>query len=376
MMRKFALLLFLCGIALLGASQQVTLSVLSDDDEGISQKLSSYLSFDLGNWQVDNITFAKFSQEQDGLAEYYQRNYLRNKLVLRRDLQAGYLRLFGSAEFAPADNVPSHLAGMPGTYQLDSGLGLGADVRYRLGVVELDATLNYNIRDYSGDDEFSEYNLRNHATLTLVKSDTWKPFVQLDMYDDLNEEEYYDYYTAGAGLQALHYLGRPHVLRQQLLIGTSDRYDDIPLMQDYTARLSTKLHPDWMLVQKLQLQSWYDTENSELLLGNSFVESIAQRTIALDNNRISRVRAAVKHSFYNEETILKANLQYHLWQLVFFGEYKYYVGDFTVNDQAMIGQVSGLLLGDTLRISYELQNYLRSSAADRLVHGVSIAWRY
>jgi hypothetical protein len=196
------------------------------------------------------------------------------------------------------------------------------------------------------------------------------------MYDDLNEEEYYDYYTAGAGLQALHYLGRPHVLCQQLLIGTSDRYDDIPLMQDYTARLSTKLHPDWMLVQKLQLQSWYDTENSELLLGNSFVESIAQRTIALDNNRISRVRAAVKHSFYNEETILKANLQYHLWKLVFFVEYKYYVGDFTVNDQAMIGQISGLLLGDTLRISYELQNYLRSSAADRLVHGVSIAWRY
>ncbi len=375
-MRQSFLFSILFGMLSLSALQQISVSVVSDNQEGFSSRMTSYITQKFGQWQIDNITFAKFSEETETLEETYLRNYLRNKLSLTRTLSGGMVQFFGSVQLSPADNFPSHVGGVNGEYLLENGWGLGANIHYQVGNLLMDANLRYNIRDYSGDEDITEFDTRNNVTLTWMQSDTWMPVIALEHFDDLNEEDVFNYYTAGAGIQTMHYFGRPHIWQQQLILGQSDRYDDVPYFVHYTTRFSTKLHPDWMLVQKLDIQNWYDTENNEMLLGKSFGESIVQRTISTEGNRINRIRLAAKHCFYDEETLLKANMQYNLWQLVFFAEYNYYLGNVSVNDMGISGELGGFLLHDSLRIGYRYDVLLRDTVKDRLTHGISLAYRY
>ncbi|MDP8210126.1 MAG: hypothetical protein P9M05_04900 [Candidatus Stygibacter australis] len=334
-MKRITLLIFICLFALLNADGQLTLSLGSDSEDGIVSRLYSYITADAGNWSFYNSTQIKYSEVQDNIATYYQESIARNILHAWQIKENWALDLYLGLGISPQDDHLTEISGINGLYQYDNSLSLGGNYNYDNRKLYFDLKADYISTAYdkhSGREQSSK-SIRENDLLWEIAAGHWLSQDLLltanwDTFNDLNENEsfnYSSYYLQGEYEHRLNYI---HFLTQDVQIGYSNLDDELTnYIRTYT-RLSSKFAQDWTLLNILNWQGWLDDEMSEIYLGNSWYETNIRRNFSVtENNQLSFAQLGALYEFDSEVMAFNYAAQYYLNNFKLYSNGRYFLGD-------------------------------------------------
>ncbi|MCF7912509.1 MAG: hypothetical protein K9M99_08280 [Candidatus Cloacimonetes bacterium] len=334
-MKRIAILIFLCLLALLNADGQLTLSLGSDSDDGMVGRLYSYISANAGNWSFLNTTQIKYSEVQDNIASYYQESIARNFLHAWQIKENWALDLYLGLGISPEDDHLTEIPGIKGLYQYNNSLSLGGNYNYDNSRLYFDLKTDYisTAYDKHGARQQADNSIRENDLLWEIAAGYWLTqdllfTVNGDHFNDLNENESFNYscyYLQGEYEHRLNYI---HFLTQNVQIGYSDLDDELTnYIRTYT-RLSSKFAQDWTLLNIIVWQGWLDEEMSEIFLGNSWYETNIRRNFNVsDNNQLSYAQMGALYEFDSEVMAFNTSAKYYLNNLKFYASGRYFLGD-------------------------------------------------
>ncbi|GEM_PF-3205960 len=361
---RYALPILLMLIALPLLADQFSLTAEQDNNEGLLSRFYAYSDFNLGDWRLENTLTAKWTNyDKDKLKNYYLRNYARDRLQLTRTTDRWRLSVYTGGEGYYGTNVPTHLAGWDGRWDLQHGAFSGVQATAWLGPVQVDWSTDWWMQRFealadSADDTATDYNLWHEGRAQYRYSDWLKPYVSFTAFDDLNELDAYDETTVGVGNEWSGKLNYIHTLRGSVEGRWSNTFDNEPFSLLMDARLTSKFGLSWMLVNRLSLTQTFTTDEGDDEDDDSgdgsnltgFYEFIGQRTLNLVDNRFSRVQAGGRWYPGDETGYIELDALYWLGPVsLYMDAEKHFNG---ARNHRITGQLCCNLLRDHLRLGY------------------------
>ncbi len=315
-------ILISCIIAALGFplfTQQHSLTIESNEHEGILSRAYSFQSYNLNAWTLQNSFIAKWTQDSSQLEQYYLRNYARDRLTLIRTGEHLRLALHAGGEMYYGDNVPTHMSGWPGRWDIAHGMFGGVDATARMGAAQLDLRTDWwaqwfepvgTTSEATGDDEM-DTNLWSEGRFAWRFNDWIKPYTRVVAFNDLNQLDSYDQLTLAVGNEVSRKLNYIHILHGSAEAAWSNTFDDQPYSARLDARLTSQFGMSWMLTNRLSAtQAFISDDGADSGSFTGFYETLAQRVLSIEGNHLSRVQFGGRAWFGDESGYLKANLLY------------------------------------------------------------------
>lgn len=384
-MKNLIITIFILIISSLAVSSyaqsnvQTQVSFEDNENEGSSWLLNNFYSHNFENWSLNNISYFKFSETDPFYQDYYK-NYIRNRLSLSRVTDSYFISVFTAGEYYTDDNNAVSMTGYPERNEKKSGFSFGSDFGYHNDKLSSVSKFKYRGRNFEAADQNGEKtdntydaDLRVKSKLIANVSKEFKPFIEVEHYNDLNNFNRFKNTVVAVGLEQSKRINTQYNLIHSITAGFDDLETKVPFFSHYQARATAKFSQDWMFMGHLSLKSWLDEDATQLYYGNSFVDGIMQHNLSFTrDNVVNRYQLGIKHELYEDKTILKANIQYQITKVILFAEYKRYIGDYTIKNQKVYGELSTNLMSNKLRLSYGATWEKYQMDDDELTHRLAV----
>ncbi len=335
MIKSYIIIIFLFSITFLSAESQFSLVLSSDEDDGFTSRFSSYLAAEAGNWSIINTTKIKYSEFQDNIANYYQENQVKNMLHAFQVKKNWSLDLYLGLGIFPDENHLTEMTGTGGLFHLDNSLSLGGSFNYDNQKYYLDLQTDYISTAYDKFDQkkTASKNIRENDLLWEMGLGCWLSknillTMNWDHFNDLNENDNYNYssyYLQAEYSRRLNYI---HYLEQDVRIGYSDLDDELTDYIRTRTRLSSKFAQDWTILNVLVWQGWLNDEYKEIFLGNSWWEANIRKNFKVsENNQLSSAQAGWQYEFDTQIIAFGLGAKYYLNNLKIYADGRYFAGD-------------------------------------------------
>ena len=277
MKKIFFLIIVVLNTNVLLGEGQLSYEISYDENEGISHRLSSYITSLSRSWLIENITNSSFHNDDEkknntGDTQYYLLNYVRNKVIASHFSDSYLISAYLCGEYDFGKNIKTNIAGLPYQYTLENGLTTGLRASYKFSNFETDVRLDYDTKNYkyetpdSMDGHHTEVNLQGKIKSSLALSKSLKTYIEAYHYNDLNESNQFDYSRFYAGLAIDKKLNYIHYLSIDAAVGYSDIDSIFPYTLRTEARLTSKFIHEWIAVAKLCYNIWTNNDMDGIYL--------------------------------------------------------------------------------------------------------------
>lgn len=351
------------------STTQATIKYEKYKQEGSNWNFNNYYTHNFEDWSLDNISFFKFSQT-DIFENNYYKNYVRNRISISKLTDSYFISAFGSGEYYNEENFAQHLSGLNDKHKLKNGISGGVDFGYNNEYISSVSKFKYRGRNFTADEEVENENnneifdadLRLKSRLIANVSKELKPFIDIEHYNDLNSNQYYNQTIGTVGVEQSKRFNVKYNLNHSFAIGYDDFQKTLPYFSHYKGRATAKFSQDWMFYGKISLKSWLDKDFKKFYYGNSFIEGVAQQNLSFSrDNIVNRWQFGAKYELYENELMLKSNIQYKINRIILFAEYKKYIGSYNLKRQRIYADLSTMFFQNKMKLSYgiDLEKYKR-----------------
>lgn len=383
-MKKLLIIsLFILATCLLSAAAQMAFEVKSTEDDGMINRLSSYIHINSGDWTFVNTTKIKHSEYQNNIDNYYQESYVRNLLqsYLIKDNYTFNLQL--GLGLSPSDNHKVLPQGVDLLLEQKNTYDIGGGFLYDNGKLYFDLNVEHYSADYDQYelDEISGEKITESDLIANAKAGYWLSsdlliYAAANHFNDLNDISDYNYTESSLNLQYKKRLSYAQYLQQEIAIGNSDLDDNLQNFLRTNTRLSTRFAPDWTLLNILEYELWLDDEN-EMYIGNSWLNSIIRRNLKLsDENELSYFQTAVMYELDSEIGYGQLAIDYYISHIQLEISEKYFFGENRWLDQKLSAGIAWNIPVTSLRFGYTADMVSYADDEEDLNHKFTIDYRF
>ncbi len=388
-MRKLIILIAILSAGFLYA-RQATLSIESDSREGFMERLYDFERIGGDGLELTNTLYAKVSNSDDELERDYKRTYLRDKLRLALYSDNYYISTWFGLQNYSKDDFETRIVGADDQFLLKSSYSGGLDWfgtwngletmleakflanyydRYRY-----DAATNEMVKD---EDYWIDSDGYGKASIAYKFTDWVKPFVEVQHFNDMNDIDTYDYTETRFGNRMLKKVDAVHTVQIELAAVNTDAYENLPWYGEADLRITSKYFHDWMMINRVTEQYWYNEDDSQKAWGNGFYEGILQHNLNFDkDNHIDRFLVAIKTHFNENVTIARMGMMYYFGPFSLYGAYHRYFGSDRMNEYKAGVDLSYYLPRYKTRVYYGFSVIDARYVDDTTVHSLNIEYGF
>lgn len=351
----------------------VNLSELSyevNELEGSIKKFTNDFSIEFYDWEISDFLVIKSQSADKPFYRTYLNNYTRNLFRISKSSNNFNISTWFSRELNTSDTYSNEFIGLEGDFELLDGISSGLDVSWNNSLFELKLYNKYIGRNYRFlntttnelEDEYSG-DVIVSGKIAYKYSKKWRPFIDFFHFNDLNDNNYLGYSKFLTGIEYKNMFKRKYALKQQLSIGYSDLYQNIPYLLQSDTRFSMKLANKWMAFSKIYFQLYTHRRLNNIYNGNSFSEFLVQRNFKVSkDNFFARIRSGIVINPLDHTIILKSAFVYPYKLIELTGEYKFYPGDEnSIHKEHLVETGVNIYLHDKqIKVRYDLE-YLKFS---------------
>lgn len=377
-------LLVIIASSLLALNGQIALDLSTDDDEGITSRLSSYLSTSAAGWLLINTTQLKYSETDQTLSRYYRENRALNLLSATKIKQNWSVNFFAGITASYDDNFPTEIAGSSDQYEHESTISLGGNYLYD------NQKIYFSLKAEQLLNSFTRIDMANRQESEIAENDLiystaagyWVLrdlliTANYEQFNDLNENNafnYADYYLKAQYDKKLSYI---HYIDQSLRLGYSDLDAELNYYLQTRTRLSSKFSPAWTMLNIIAWRGWIEEESTEVYLGNSWYETNLRYNLSVsDRNQLSFAETGYRIDFNEQVSIFSFAGRYYL------NNFKLYTADhlFTGTNRWQNYELSigtGYEFSSGYKsISYEFSFEQDNDDEETLQHSIKLAYSF